>query len=212
MEDLKDYGAVVIGTGGVGRGIALALGQEGMHVAVADLNAATADAVAAEIRDAGGDAVAVETDATSTASLTALADDAVGRFGDVRLLVSTVGVITDRRLDAATEEDWAWFFEFNVMAGVRSVNAFLPHLRAATPEPDATRTMCPRLRSIIGPAAALIQWKLPVRFVRTTRSHSSGSNSQIGLMMPSGPPATLTTASTRPHSSTQRATTCSTSG
>ena len=130
MEELKGHGAVVIGTGGVGRGIALGLAREGMRVAVADINATTADAVAAEIRDGGGEAVGLQADATSTEALTSLADAAASRFDGVRLLVNTVGVITDRRLDSATEEDWAWFFEFNVMAAVRSVNAFLPHLRA----------------------------------------------------------------------------------
>jgi NAD(P)-dependent dehydrogenase (short-subunit alcohol dehydrogenase family) len=131
VEELKDHGAVVIGAGGIGRGIALSLAREGMHVAVSDLNATTAELVASEIRGCGDDAVAMPADATSVDSIMALAGDAVRRFGDVRVVVSTVGVITDRRLEAATEEDWAWFFEFNVMANVRIVNAFLPHMRAA---------------------------------------------------------------------------------
>src|SRR5437764_3986974 len=102
-----------------------------MRVGVADINATTAEEVAAEISDRGGDAVALQADATSTESLTALAEQAAGRFGGVSVLANTVGVITDRRLDSATEDEWAWFFEFNVMASVRSVNAFLPHLRAS---------------------------------------------------------------------------------
>src|SRR4051794_1554654 len=131
MQELKGRGAVVVGTGGVGRGIALGLAREGMRVGVADINASTTEAVAAEIAKDGGEAVAMQADATSTESLAALAEDAAGRFGGVSVLANTVGVIADRRLDAATEDDWAWFFEFNVMASVRSVNAFLPHLRAS---------------------------------------------------------------------------------
>src|SRR5436190_20594322 len=131
MQELKGRGAVVLGTGGVGRGIALGLAAEGMQVGVADSNAATAEAVAAEITAAGGDAVALQADATSTDSLQGLAEDAAGRFGGISVLANTVGVIADRRLEEASEEDWAWFFEFNIMASVRSVNAFLPHLRAS---------------------------------------------------------------------------------
>src|SRR4051812_37661933 len=131
MEDLKGHGAVVLGAGGIGRGIALALAGGGMKGAVPDNNPATAEAVTAEITGEGGQAVTMQADATSSESLVALAEGAARQFGDVRLLVNTVGVITNRRLDEATEQDWAWFLEFNVMAAVRSVNAFLPQLRAA---------------------------------------------------------------------------------
>ena len=57
---LENTVAVVTGAGqGVGRGIALALAQEGARVAVVGRTAAKCDAVAAEIIARGGDAVAI---------------------------------------------------------------------------------------------------------------------------------------------------------
>lgn len=131
MKDLVGRTAVVIGGGsGVGRGIALALAGEEMRVVVADIHLDSAASVAEEIVAAGGVAAAHRADATDRDSLTALADDVIESQGAVHVLVSTVGAIVDRRLDAASEADWAWLLEFNVMAVIRGVDVFLPHLRA----------------------------------------------------------------------------------
>jgi NAD(P)-dependent dehydrogenase (short-subunit alcohol dehydrogenase family) len=129
--ELAGRTAVVIGGGGgVGRGVALGLAAAGMRVMVADLDAGAAATVAAELRERGAEAAAQQVDATDVASLEHLASAAVDAFGAVHVLANLVGVITNRRLDEATEADWAWFFEFNVMAHVRANNVFLPHLRA----------------------------------------------------------------------------------
>jgi NAD(P)-dependent dehydrogenase (short-subunit alcohol dehydrogenase family) len=131
VQDLGGRTAVVIGGGGgIGRGISLGLASEAMHVVVADLRPDAASAVRDEIAAGGGSAVASPVDATSRESLAALVDRAVGEYGGVQVLVNTVGVITNRRLDEATEAEWAWFLEFNLLAMVRAVDVFLPALRA----------------------------------------------------------------------------------
>jgi NAD(P)-dependent dehydrogenase (short-subunit alcohol dehydrogenase family) len=123
--------AVVVGGGsGVGRGIALGLAARGMRVAVADIDASSAAGVAAEAAAAGGTATSHDVDATDRASLRVLADDVVGEHGAMHVLVNTVGVILDQPIESSTEQDWAWFFDFNVMANVRNVQEFLPYLRA----------------------------------------------------------------------------------
>ena len=130
METLDGRNAVVIGSGGIGRGIALGLAAAGMQVVVADLEPGSAQAVQEEIRARGGRATAAEVDATDRASLASLAEGAVAGQGPLHVLVNTVGVIVDRHLDEASEADWAWVFEFNVMATVRANQVFLPLLRA----------------------------------------------------------------------------------
>jgi NAD(P)-dependent dehydrogenase (short-subunit alcohol dehydrogenase family) len=129
--ELTGKTAVVVGAGsGIGRGIALGLAAAGMRVTAADIDGASAEAVAAEITAAGGTGRSARVDATDRSSLTALAEGAVAEHDAIHLLVNTVGVILDRGLDVATEEDWAWFFDFNIMASVRNVDVFLPYLRA----------------------------------------------------------------------------------
>ena len=132
MKELAGRTAVVIGGGsGIGRGIALGLAAEGMRVAVADIHAESARGVCDELLATGATAIAAETDATDRASLHALAERVVTELDAVHVMVSTVGAILDRRLDAATEDDWGWLLEFNVMAVVRCVDEFLPYLRSS---------------------------------------------------------------------------------
>jgi NAD(P)-dependent dehydrogenase (short-subunit alcohol dehydrogenase family) len=132
MEDLSGRVAVVIGGGsGIGRGIALGLAAEGMRVVVADIDGASADGVRDEIADAGGTATATVVDGTDRGSLGHLAEGTVAQYGAVNVLSTNVGVVADRPLTTASEADWAWIIEFNLMSAVRAVDVFLPHLRAA---------------------------------------------------------------------------------
>jgi NAD(P)-dependent dehydrogenase (short-subunit alcohol dehydrogenase family) len=131
MDDLKGRGAVVVGGGsGIGRGIAMGLAAEGMAVLVADIDPESAAAVSDEITFHGGDARSHRVDATDDASLASLAERAGDELGKVHVLANTVGVVADTPLIEATEAEWAWFIEFHLMTAVRSVNAFVPAIRA----------------------------------------------------------------------------------
>jgi len=142
MEDLNGRVAVVTGGGsGIGRGIALALGAEGMTVAVGDVQRSGAEAVAAEIASAGGRAVAVEVDVTSVDSLAAAAKEVAARAGRVNLLCANAGVLARvGPLVDHTLEDWEYTFSVNVMGMVKTVGAFLPALRESAPEAHVVTT------------------------------------------------------------------------
>ena len=132
MQDLQGRTAVVIGGGsGIGRGIALALGGDGMNVVVADIEREPAAAVANEIEHLGAKAVAVECDVTREESLAEAARSADAAFGAVHVLSNNAGVIlTPSPLEDASIPDWEWVFSVNFFGIVKSVNAFLPSLRA----------------------------------------------------------------------------------
>lgn len=90
---MRDRVAVVTGAAsGIGRGIALAFAREGAKVAIADLNLEGAEAVAAEIRDSGGQAVGVAMNVTSEEEVDAGVERVVSTFGGVHVLVSNAGV------------------------------------------------------------------------------------------------------------------------
>jgi NAD(P)-dependent dehydrogenase (short-subunit alcohol dehydrogenase family) len=132
MEDLTGRVAVVIGGGsGIGRGIALGLATEGMRVVVADIDAASAEGVRDEIAGAGGTATSSQVDGTDRQSLGHLARGTVAEHGAVHVLSTNVGVVADLPVASASEADWAWIIEFNLMSAVRAVDVFLPHLRAS---------------------------------------------------------------------------------
>jgi NAD(P)-dependent dehydrogenase (short-subunit alcohol dehydrogenase family) len=132
MKELTGRVAVVVGGGsGIGRGIGLGLGAEGMRIVVADIEPASAEGVRDEIVAAGGTATASQVDGTDRQSLGRLADNTVAEHGAVHVLSTNVGVVADRPLDSASETDWDWVIEFNLLSAVRAVDVFLPRLRAS---------------------------------------------------------------------------------
>jgi NAD(P)-dependent dehydrogenase (short-subunit alcohol dehydrogenase family) len=142
MDDLHGRVAVVTGGGsGIGRGIALALGAEGMRVAVADVRRSSAETVAAEIESAGGSAVAIELDVTSVESLAAASKEVAARAGRVNLLCANAGVLARvGPLVDHTLEDWEYTLSVNVLGIVKTVAAFLPVLRESAPEAHIVTT------------------------------------------------------------------------
>jgi 3-hydroxybutyrate dehydrogenase len=90
---MKDQTAIVTGAAsGIGRGIALAFAREGARVCIADLDGTGAEAVAGEIRKAGGEAIAVAMDVSREADVEAGVDRASRELGGVHVLVSNAGV------------------------------------------------------------------------------------------------------------------------
>jgi NAD(P)-dependent dehydrogenase (short-subunit alcohol dehydrogenase family) len=142
MDDLKGRVAVVTGGGsGIGRGLALGLGAEGMTVVVADIRLASAEGVAAEIESGGGRALAIGVDVTSVESLAAVARDVAARAGGVNLLCANAGVLA--RIGPLAEHtlgDWEYTLSVNVLGVVKTVAAFLPALRASAPDAHIVNT------------------------------------------------------------------------
>ncbi|MEU1007903.1 SDR family oxidoreductase [Streptomyces sp. NPDC005890] len=111
-------GRVVVVTGagrGLGRAHALAFAAEGARVVVNDLGVALdgapdaerpADAVVAEIRAVGGDAVAHHADIATGAGAAGLVRTAVETYGRLDTLVSNAGFLRDRMLVNLGEDDW----------------------------------------------------------------------------------------------------------
>lgn len=97
---------IVTGAGqGLGREHALAFGRNGERVVVNDVGLA-AEAVADEIRSAGGTAVASAGDVSDWAYAKSLVDLSVTEFGRLDALVNNAGINRDRMLVGMSEEEW----------------------------------------------------------------------------------------------------------
>jgi NAD(P)-dependent dehydrogenase (short-subunit alcohol dehydrogenase family) len=92
--------------GGLGRAYALAFGAEGANVVVNDIRREAAEAVCAEVRAAGGTALASDDDITQLATAQRIVDAAVEAFGEVHVLVNNAGICRDRMFVSLTEADW----------------------------------------------------------------------------------------------------------
>ncbi len=107
--------AVTGGGGGIGRAVALAAAAAGARVLVADYGVSmagedpsseVAEAVAAEIRGAGGDALAVADDISKMESGERLVATAVERYGRIDGVVAVAGILRERMLFNMSEDEW----------------------------------------------------------------------------------------------------------
>jgi 2-hydroxycyclohexanecarboxyl-CoA dehydrogenase len=119
--------AIVTGGGrGIGRAIALALAGDGRTVAVTDLLGDEARAVAAEITDMGGGAVAVELDITDPLSVGAAVEVAEGSLGPLEILVNNAGWDELRPFLDTDEAFWERVLDVNFKGALRMTQALLP--------------------------------------------------------------------------------------
>ncbi len=113
---LQGKSIAVTGAGrGIGRAVAVACAAEGANVVVADYGVGiageeptsdVADAVVAEIRDAGGTAVAVADTVTTMAGGQRIAQTAIDTWGRLDGVVCAAGILRERMLFKMSEEEW----------------------------------------------------------------------------------------------------------
>jgi len=103
----KDRVAVVTGASrGIGRSIALALAAKGAVIVAVDVDQAATDAVVAELKAAGGKALAVVGNVTIPADAERMFEAAIEAFGRVDILVNNAGITRDGLLMRMKDEDW----------------------------------------------------------------------------------------------------------
>ena len=129
-------GKVALVTGaasGMGRATAHVFAREGAKVAVTDVRAEDAEAVAAEIRAEGGDARAWAFDVGDAEVIARLVPEIAEHFGGLDFLINNAGVAGFRKIDDADYDAlWARQFPILLEAHPRIVRAALPYLRKSS--------------------------------------------------------------------------------
>lgn len=120
--------AIVTGAGGgLGRSHALQLAERGARVVVNDLGGAVdgsggsseaAEKVVAEIKAAGGEAIANGSSVSDRAGAEKLIDDAVAAFGRVDILINNAGILRDRTFKKMTLDDFHLVVDVHLMGTV----------------------------------------------------------------------------------------------
>jgi 3-oxoacyl-[acyl-carrier protein] reductase len=139
MSDLDGKVAIVTGgTGGIGKGVALQLAARGAVVVIGGRSAAKAEAVLAEMRQAGATAGFIAGDVRSSADMSALADETARRFGGIDIVVANAGGNDDEARSAQVRGPFvdidlarvAAVVAENTCAKLFPVQAALPYMRA----------------------------------------------------------------------------------
>lgn len=115
---------------GIGAAGAQAMAREGAQVVVTDRDGDGAEAVAAEIRSAGGKAEPVALDVTDDAALRAAISDAAQRHGRLDILHSHAGIQIEGKLEEVEVADMDASWALNVRAHFVAARAVLAPMRA----------------------------------------------------------------------------------
>jgi NAD(P)-dependent dehydrogenase (short-subunit alcohol dehydrogenase family) len=139
MPGVQGRVVVVTGAGGgLGRAYALALAREGASVVVNDLGgardgtgagSAMADRVVAEIKDAGGRAVANYDSVATVEGGAGIIKTALDEFGAIHGVVSNAGILRDGTFHKMTHENFDAVIKVHLYGGYHVIRAAWPHFR-----------------------------------------------------------------------------------
>jgi NAD(P)-dependent dehydrogenase (short-subunit alcohol dehydrogenase family) len=127
------------GAGGIGRECALIAAREGAKVLVNDLggsvkgddvgSASAAEATAAEIRAAGGEAASNSDSVTSLAAVQAMVQQAIETFGGLHAVINPAGILRDGMFHKMSEGDWDAVIEVHLRGAFNVSRAAVEHFR-----------------------------------------------------------------------------------
>ncbi|BDZ44640.1 SDR family NAD(P)-dependent oxidoreductase [Naasia aerilata] len=130
--DLTGKVAVVTGSGrGLGRAYSVALARAGAAVVVNDVDADAAEETAALVRDAGGRAAVVVAAVGSAETADTLVRTAVGEFGRLDAMIANAGVLRDRVMWKASDDEFDIVIETHLRGAFTCGRAAAIHFREA---------------------------------------------------------------------------------
>jgi NAD(P)-dependent dehydrogenase (short-subunit alcohol dehydrogenase family) len=124
-------GRVGIVTGaarGIGRGIALELAREGMHIAAVDLLKEELEDLVKEIKSFQVRALALEIDVASAEATHRMVDETLKEFGQIDVLVNNAAIVVVTPFTELKEEDWDKVIKVNLKGTFLCCKAVVPHM------------------------------------------------------------------------------------
>lgn len=122
--------ALITGAGhGQGAAAARLFAAEGAAVGVADVNGDNASAVADEIVQAGGRAIAITADVSNEDAVATMIDAVVAEFGGLQVLYSNAGVMLPGAVETYDLDTWNRQWAVNVTGPFLCAKYAIPHLR-----------------------------------------------------------------------------------
>ncbi|MEQ4452781.1 SDR family oxidoreductase [Kosakonia sp. YIM B13605] len=115
---------------GIGEGMARELGNAGAKVLLGARRLERIEAIAAEIRSAGGIAEARELDVTRRQSMASFVQAALDKWGRVDVLINNAGIMPLSPLAAGKQDEWEQIIDVNIKGVLWGIGAVLPVMEA----------------------------------------------------------------------------------
>jgi NAD(P)-dependent dehydrogenase (short-subunit alcohol dehydrogenase family) len=129
MLSLEGKVAVVTGAAsGIGRGIAIRLGEMGAAVAGLDVNCDGGRETATRIGEAGGKAIFIECDIRSSSDCRRAVGQTVSSYGRIDILCNNVGIVVRKDAVALEEEEWDTVLDVTLKGTYLLSHEVIPHM------------------------------------------------------------------------------------
>jgi 3-oxoacyl-[acyl-carrier protein] reductase len=147
---LKDRIAIVTGSGrGIGRATAMLFAQEGAKVVVSDIDTAPAEETVADIKKAGGDAVAYVGDATAAGFAEGIVKTALDSWGGLHIIVNNAGYTWDGMVHKMDDKQWDAMLNLHLKAPFQILRAAAPYIReTAKKEMDEGKSIARKIINV----------------------------------------------------------------
>lgn len=126
---MKKVAIITGSTRGIGRSIALLLGQSGYQVIVNGTNSALINQVVQEIHEAGGEGMGYTADVADPVQVTAMVDNVINKYGRVDVLIHNAGNLHDQRCLHMTDEEWKSVLQVHLDGAFYTIQRVLPYMQ-----------------------------------------------------------------------------------
>ena len=130
MQDLVGKNAFITGgASGIGFAMAKALLNEGVNVAIADVDADALASAAQSLAGSNAQVMAVQLDVTNREQFAEVANQVSSDLGPIHILCNNAGVYRGGSMDQVTYADWDWVMGVNVGGVVNGLQNFVQRMR-----------------------------------------------------------------------------------
>ncbi|MCM3619938.1 SDR family oxidoreductase [Sutcliffiella horikoshii] len=132
MNRNKEKVAIITGgSSGIGRASAIRLAENGVKVAILDLKEEDAEGLRQEIAEAGGEAMALQTDVSDAKNLEASFKQVLDHWGQLDIVFANAGINGKvAPIEDLDEEDWDQTLNTNLKSTFLTVKHAIPHMKA----------------------------------------------------------------------------------
>ncbi|MEC0094081.1 SDR family NAD(P)-dependent oxidoreductase [Paenibacillus macquariensis] len=126
---MKKVALITGATRGIGRSIALHLGQSGYQVVVNGTKPALINEVVEEIHHTGGEAIGYCANVADPVAVTSMVDDVIAKYGHTDVLIHNAGNLHDQHCLHMTDEAWTSVLDVHLNGAFYCIQRVLPHMQ-----------------------------------------------------------------------------------
>lgn len=126
---MKKVAIITGSTRGIGRSLAIHLGQSGYQVMVNGTNQKLINHVVQEIQQSGGESIGYCADVSDPLAVTAMVDVVIAKYGRIDVFIHSAGNLRDHKCRNMSDEEWQSVLNVHLNGAFYTIQRILPHMQ-----------------------------------------------------------------------------------